>query len=106
MPPSRQSSEPLVRNAPNPNVRSCRRECDAADERGRRHAAILECMTAPPYTCPCCGFRTLPGAGNYDLCPVCFWEDDGMHDNDADSVEGPNGITLAEGQRLYQRYGS
>ena len=63
-------------------------------------------MTAPRYTCPCCGFRTLTGPGNYDLCPVCFWEDDGMHDNDAASVEGPNGITLAEGQRLYQRYGS
>ena len=59
------------------------------------------------YTCPCCGFRTLSrGPGDYDLCPVCFWEDDGMHGNDAASMAGPNGMTLAEGQRLYRRYGT
>jgi hypothetical protein len=62
---------------------------------------------APRYHCPCCGYQTLnEGPGEYDLCPVCFWEDDGMHGNDARSVNGPNGITLAEGQRRYRRYGS
>jgi hypothetical protein len=59
------------------------------------------------YTCPCCGYRTRnEGPGEYDLCPVCFWEDDGMHDHDAASIDGPNGITLAEGQRRYRRYGT
>jgi hypothetical protein len=46
------------------------------------------------------------GPGDYDLCPVCFWEDDGMHEDDAASMAGPNGMTLAEGQRLYRRYGT
>jgi hypothetical protein len=26
--------------------------------------------------CPCCGYYTLDGRGGYDICPVCFWEDD------------------------------
>jgi len=62
---------------------------------------------APLYTCPCCGHRTLTeGPGDYDLCPVCSWEDDGMHADDAASMNGPNGVTLAEGQRRYRRYGT
>jgi len=30
------------------------------------------------YPCPCCGYRTLisPPPGTYDICEVCFWEDD------------------------------
>ncbi|MBM0123639.1 CPCC family cysteine-rich protein [Pimelobacter simplex] len=56
-------------------------------------------------TCPCCGYQTLPDRGAYDLCPVCWWEDDDAA-NDSASLDGPNGKTLAEGQRLYQRYGS
>ena len=28
------------------------------------------------YKCLCCGYRTLDTRGEYDICPVCFWEDD------------------------------
>ncbi|HEI2325144.1 TPA: hypothetical protein SI485_004590, partial [Escherichia coli] len=28
------------------------------------------------YKCPCCGYLTLPERGQYDICPVCQWEDD------------------------------
>lgn len=58
------------------------------------------------YACPCCGYKTLPGRGDYDLCTVCFWEDDADELDDAVSLEGPNGQTLAEGQRTYARYGT
>jgi hypothetical protein len=45
-----------------------------------------------PYACPCCHFLTLDERGGYDICPVCFWEDDGQDDHDADVVRGgPNG---------------
>jgi Cysteine-rich CPCC len=37
-----------------------------------------------PYACPCCGFLTLDERGGYDICPVCFWEDDGQDHHDAD----------------------
>ena len=43
------------------------------------------------YRCPCCGYRTLTERGGYDICPVCFWEDDGQDDHDAAEVRGgPN----------------
>lgn len=43
------------------------------------------------YACPCCLHRTLHGRGNYEICPVCYWEDDGQDDHDADVVRGgPN----------------
>ena len=27
--------------------------------------------------CPCCEYHTLEEGGQYFVCPVCFWEDDG-----------------------------
>lgn len=50
------------------------------------------------YPCPCCGYKTLPGRGDYDLCPVCWWEDDGAEPWE---YSGPNGQTLVEAQQEY-----
>jgi Cysteine-rich CPCC len=36
------------------------------------------------YRCPCCGFITLTERSADEICPVCFWEDDGQDDHDAD----------------------
>lgn len=42
--------------------------------------------------CPCCHLPTLIERGAYDICPVCWWEDDGQDDADSDLVSGgPNG---------------
>lgn len=32
------------------------------------------------YTCPCCGYKTLEEEvrGSYEICPICFWEDDSV----------------------------
>jgi hypothetical protein len=47
---------------------------------------------AKTYRCPCCRYKTLYGRGGDELCPVCWWEDDGQDDHDADEVRGgPNG---------------
>ena len=41
--------------------------------------------------CPCCGLPTLPSRGNYEICPICWWEDDGQDDHNADQILGvPN----------------
>lgn len=43
------------------------------------------------YHCPCCGYPTLSSRGHFDLCAVCYWEDDGQDSHDADRVRGgPN----------------
>ena len=38
------------------------------------------------FRCPCCGYKTLKAPGALGLCPVCWWEDDGQDDDDADVV--------------------
>lgn len=44
-----------------------------------------------PYRCPCCGYVTLAERGGFEICAVCFWEDDGQDEHDADEVRGgPN----------------
>ena len=48
--------------------------------------------SAVTYLCPCCHFRTLQGRGGFEICSICFWEDDGQDDESADEVwGGPNG---------------
>jgi hypothetical protein len=58
--------------------------------------------------CPCCRFLTLPDRGYYDICPVCFWEDDGQDDQDADDVRGgPNyGLSLTAARDNFGRIGA
>jgi hypothetical protein len=59
------------------------------------------------WPCPCCGHLTLPqGPGDYELCPVCFWEDDGGQLRWPLSADGANGISLGEAQRNFQQYGA
>jgi Cysteine-rich CPCC len=40
------------------------------------------------YACPCCGYLTLTQRGWFEVCEVCFWDDDGQDDHDADVVRG------------------
>ncbi|WP_419795509.1 CPCC family cysteine-rich protein, partial [Staphylococcus haemolyticus] len=56
---------------------------------------------SPAHPCPCCGYRTLPTRTMYDLCPVCFWEDDPGQSAQPWSAHGANGISLVEAQREY-----
>jgi hypothetical protein len=53
------------------------------------------------YRCPCCRYKTLYGRAGYEICKVCFWEDDGQDDHDADDVRGgPNGALSLKQARL------
>lgn len=65
-------------------------------------------MADLPLRCPCCDCRTLAARGAYEICPVCFWEDDGQDDSDADDVSGgPNGdLSLTAGRANYRLFGA
>src|SRR6267143_2433569 len=58
------------------------------------------------YRCPCCHFKTLHERGGFFICPVCFWEDDGQDDHDADEVRGgPNGsLSLTQARANFLKY--
>jgi hypothetical protein len=50
----------------------------------------------------------LPQRGGDDICPVCFWHDDGQDDHDADEGRGgPNyGLSLTVARENYRRIGA
>lgn len=56
------------------------------------------CRLGLMHPCPCCGYRTLPDRGAYDLCPVCWWEDEG---SEPWEYSGANGQTVVEAQQEY-----
>ena len=60
------------------------------------------------YSCPCCGYRTLDERppGTYDICPVCFWEDDPVQYDDPDYEGGANRASLRQAQANYLRFGA
>lgn len=60
------------------------------------------------YRCPCCKYKTLRSRGDYEICKVCFWEDDGQDEHDADVVRGgPNhDLSLRQAQTNFARFGA
>jgi predicted N-formylglutamate amidohydrolase len=60
------------------------------------------------FRCPCCKFKTLYGRGQDEICPVCFWHDDGQDEADAERVlGGPNrDLSLRQAQINFKRIGA
>ncbi|WP_373691688.1 CPCC family cysteine-rich protein [Hyalangium versicolor] len=56
------------------------------------------------HVCPCCHYRSLPERGEYTICNVCFWEDDGS--DVPDHYSSPNHMTLRQGRENFSRYGA
>ena len=48
----------------------------------------------PSYFCPCCKYKTLHARGDFEICKVCFWEDDGQDEHDAEVVRGGSFLLL------------
>jgi hypothetical protein len=63
---------------------------------------------AKAFRCPCCRFKTLHGRGRDEICPVCFWHDDGQDERDAEVVlGGPNrDLSLRQAQENFQKIGA
>ena len=59
--------------------------------------------------CPCCGYYTLRGRGENDVCQVCFWQDDRASEEYGQPVLdrplGPNSEQLREARETFKRLG-
>jgi hypothetical protein len=60
------------------------------------------------YPCPCCGFVTLTHEppGSYDICPVCYWEDDPVQFNDPAYEGGANRVNLEQARTNFSAFGA
>ena len=58
------------------------------------------------YTCPCCGYRTLDSKHEYDICPICFWEDDWRQVDNPYRGGGANRVSLYKAQINFRKYGA
>ena len=76
--------------------------------RGSRTAAAKVAPLAgfpdrPRFACPCCGYVTLPEQppGTFEICPVCWWEDDKIQFDDPEHQGGANRPSLTEARATY-----
>lgn len=59
------------------------------------------------YTCPCMGYKTLDEepTDTYEICNICFWEDDGVQYRDPYYEGGANEISLRQAQQNFIKFG-
>ena len=57
------------------------------------------------YPCPCCGYYTYEHVpdGSYDICHVCFWEDDPIQLEDPQCEGGANRVSLEQARLNYKK---
>ena len=60
------------------------------------------------FACPCCGYLTLDEEppGTFEICSVCFWEDDNVQFEDADFRGGANVVSLNEARNNFLAFGA
>jgi hypothetical protein len=58
------------------------------------------------FRCPCCGHFTLTEEGHYEICPVCFWEDDPIQSQNEIFAGGANRMSLREARQNYKLLGA
>ncbi|MDR1075518.1 MAG: hypothetical protein LBL59_04225 [Xanthomonadaceae bacterium] len=57
--------------------------------------------------CPCCDYFTLDERGFHDICPICFWEDDGTDLGELDAPSSANRqLTLRQARENFVRLGA
>ncbi|KMQ60307.1 hypothetical protein ACM46_16965 [Chryseobacterium angstadtii] len=54
--------------------------------------------------CSCCDYKTIVEKGNYEICKVCFWEDDGT--TDESKYSHVNHMTLKEAKDNFKIKGA
>jgi methionyl-tRNA synthetase len=65
-------------------------------------------MKTETFACPCCGYKTFlhKPNGSFEICEVCFWEDDPVQLENPDYEGGANKISLKQGQKFFLIFGA
>lgn len=64
-------------------------------------------MSVPFTQCDCCDYFTIPNDNDYEICPVCFWEQDNFGVSEPDEPSGANhGLSLREGRNNFLLFGA
>jgi Cysteine-rich CPCC len=64
-------------------------------------------MAKPLAQCDCCDYFTISEGDDYEICPVCFWEQDAFGVLEPDEPSGANNdLSLSEGRKNFRLYGA
>jgi Cysteine-rich CPCC len=59
------------------------------------------------HQCPCCDYFTLEEPHAWEICHICFWEDDGIYLDRPDFGSGANhGMTLRQARENFRLLGA
>ena len=60
------------------------------------------------YKCICCGFITMDNEDPlyYDICSVCFWENDPIQNENPDYSGGANVVSLKQAKKNFALFGA
>jgi len=67
----------------------------------------MESKIQKKFQCKCCGNKTLSEFpnGTFEICEICFWEDDNVQSNDPNFEGGANEISLNASKENYKNFG-
>ena len=65
---------------------------------------IIDKYNSGLIECNCCKYQTIQDRGNYEICPVCFWEDDGSED--ISRYSPANRMNLGEAILNFRKFGA
>jgi hypothetical protein len=60
------------------------------------------------HFCPCCGYKTLAEKppGTFEICEICYWEDDNVQFDNLNYEGGANRISLRQAQSNFIKFGA
>lgn len=53
--------------------------------------------------CACCGEYSLPPDSEFEICPICGWQDDDIQNEDPQLEGGANDMSLEQARKEYLR---
>lgn len=69
-------------------------------------ARVKNSHAEPVETCACCHHVSLPVLGNYEICPVCYWEDEGEGFGFDEPSSANHGLSLRQGNINFGEFGA